>query len=61
MQLSDNNAFPPLEPNHTNRNNDGKMHVNSNSMQSNVQSPYNWSNSGAENFDVTSSGESSVD
>lgn len=57
FQLSDNNAFPPLEQNHANRNNDSRMNAhNTNSSQSNVHGPYNWNSNDSEKFPVASSG-----
>lgn len=58
FQLSDNNAFPPLEQNHANRNSESKMNINTNSQQSDVQGPYNWNSNDLANKYLMASGES---
>lgn len=55
FQLSDNNAFPPLEQNHANRNNDARTNAHTNSPQSNMPpGSYSWNSNDAEKFQVAS-------
>lgn len=62
FQLSDNNAFPPLEQNHANRNNESKPNAHANSPQSSMPpGSYGWNSSEAEKFSVASGrGEAAV-